>query len=224
LHKSVLKPIPFTVDVGYLGGKLVWRLKTFDGKMEAYRGSDESGFLRCKDADLGGYFDAPVPQHVTIEAKTSRKKDKDLVRLEKGAFRLGLNWFEIQPTEWERSAEEMKTNTVTAISHAGSATLKYELLLPQQPWAVSQRLTAQPDLSPDELLARIYFGKKYAELTTNQQTVVGSKKAGFTGFDLPETSMAGGKTKAQPGTARTNSNAPGRQAKASPEAEVDAKK
>jgi len=181
LHKSILKPIEFTIDAMYSGGAIVWRLKSFDGKMEAYRGSDHSGFLRCKNVDLAGYFAAAVPQHLTAEAKLSRKNEKEVVKVEKGAFQLGMNWFEIQPKEWEQADGGTRTNTVEAISHAGKTLLKYQLVQ-EPPWKIEQKLVAQPEMKPEEILATIYFGKKFAEITVEQQNTLTSRKSSFAGW------------------------------------------
>jgi len=181
LHKSILKPIVFTIDAVYSGGALVWRLKAFDGKMEAYRGSDHSGFMRCKNVDLAGYFDAAVPQHLTAEANISRKNEKEVVKVGKGAFQLGNNWFEIQPAEWEQADNETRTNTIDAISHAGKTLLKYQLVQ-EPPWKIEQRLTAQPEMKPEEILASIYFGKKSGELSADQQKTLGNRKGSFGGW------------------------------------------
>src|SRR6266702_2471067 len=62
LHKSVRQPIAFTIDAAPTGSNLVWRLTSLEGKMEVYQGADEKGFVRCNDADLSAYFDAPVPE------------------------------------------------------------------------------------------------------------------------------------------------------------------
>jgi hypothetical protein len=188
LHKSILKPIAFSIDVAHSGSALVWRLSAFEGKLEAYRGADRAGFLRCKNVDVASYFDAAVPQHLTAAAKVSRRNDKDVVKVDKGAFQFGMNWFEIQPTEWEQGDGEIRTNTVEAISHAGKALLKYQLVQ-EPPFKVQQKLVASPDMKPDEILAAIYFGRKFAELSAGQQETLTKKRNSFAGWTNTEPSQ-----------------------------------
>jgi hypothetical protein len=99
-----------------------------------------------------------------------------------------MNWFEIQPTEWEQGDGEIRTNTVEAISHAGKALLKYQLVQ-EPPFKVQQKLVASPDMKPDEILAAIYFGRKFAELSAGQQETLTKKRSSFAGWTNTEPSQ-----------------------------------
>ena len=181
LHKSVRRPIAFTVDAVHTGTNLVWRLSSLGGKMEAYQTGDENGFLRCRDADLKAYFDAPVPEHLTADLAMTRKGTKQTVKLGKGSFNLGQSRFEIQPQEWEKK-ETLSTNHLTAIGKAGSSVVTYHLFVPNQPWNVEQRLTSEPTMKPQELLARVYYAKGFDQLSGPEQSLVETNKAAFSGW------------------------------------------
>jgi hypothetical protein len=181
LHKSVRQPIAFTVDAVHTGTNLVWRLSSFGGKMEAYQAGDENGFLHCRDTDFKAYFDAPVPEHLTADLAMTRKGTKQIVKLGKGSFNLGQSRFEIQPQEWEKK-EIPSTNHLTAISKAGGAVVTYHLFVPNQPWNIEQRLTSQPAMKPQELLANVYYTKAFDQLSGPEQKLIETNKAAFSGW------------------------------------------
>ena len=181
LHKSVRQPIVFTIDAVPTGSNLVWRMTSFDSRMEVYHAADESGFFRCKDADLKAYFDAPVPEHLTTEAITSTKGAKQTVKLGKGSFKLGASQFEIQPHEWQKTSGS-STNRLTAVNRTGTSVITYQVLIPDEPWKVEQRLSSEPPSKPEELLARVYYAKPFAQLTDAEQKSVAAKKSGFSGW------------------------------------------
>jgi hypothetical protein len=181
LHKSVRQPIAFTIDAVPTRSNLVWRLSSFEGRMEVYRAADDTGFVHCKDVDLKSYFDVAVPEHLTAEATMNRKGQKEIVKLQKGSFKLGSSQFDIQPQEWAKTSVS-STNHLTAISRTANAVITYHLLVPDEPWNIEQRLTSAPPLKPQELLARVYYAKPFAELSAAEQKVVEAKKAGFAGW------------------------------------------
>jgi hypothetical protein len=189
LHKSVRQPIAFTVDAMHTGTNLVWRLSSFDGKLEAYQAGDEKGFLHCRDADLKAYFDAPVPEHLTADLAMTHKGTKQIVKLGKGSFNLGQSRFEIQSQEWEKK-EMPSTNHLTAISKTDGAVVMYHLFVPNQPWAIEQRLTSEPAMKPKELLSKVYYAKGFDQLSGIEQKLIETNKASFSGWPKDSTKPA----------------------------------
>ena len=200
LHPAVRQPIAFTVDVGHTGKSLFWRMKAFEGKLQASQLEDQTGFVRCEDLDLAAYLNAPVPQHLSMEAFFPEKhhgeqallnsgnaaSSKDLVKLSKGSFKLGLMTFEIEPLELERSDETMKTNGLVAIGRSGTNVITYHLIVPDRPWKVEQRLTAEPPMTAEDTLASVFYEKPFAELTDVDQAAVKKMKTGFGGWPVAE--------------------------------------
>ena len=189
LHPAVRQPIAFTIDVGHNGRSLFWRIKALDGKFEACRLEDRSGFVRCEDLDLAAYMDAPVPQHLSMEAllTSDGTAHKDGLRLSKGSFQLGVKKFEIQPLELESSERETETNDLVAVSRSGDSVFTYHLIVPDQPWKIEQRLTATPPVTPEETLARVFYDKRFEELSEDKQEAVKKMKASFGGWTRDET-------------------------------------
>jgi len=199
-HPAVRQPIAFTVDVGHTGKSLFWRMKAFEGKLQASQLEDQTGFVRCEDLDLAAYLNAPVPQHLSMDAFFPEKhhgeqallntgnaaSSKDLVKLSKGSFKLGLMTFEIEPLELDRSDETMKTNGLVAIGRSGTNVITYHLIVPDRPWKVEQRLTAEPPMTTEDTLARVFYEKPFAELTDVDQAAVKKMKTGFGGWPVAE--------------------------------------
>jgi hypothetical protein len=181
LHKSVRQQIAFTFDAVHTGTNFVWRLSSFNGKMEAYQAGDENGFLRCRDVDLKSYFDGPVPERLTAELAMTRKGTKQMLKLGKGSFNLGQSRFEIQPQEWEKK-ETPWTNHLTAVNKSTNGVVTYHVFIPDRLWNIEQRLSSQPAMKPQELLAKVYYAKAFGQLTDAQQKLVETNKAAFSGW------------------------------------------
>src|SRR5262249_27559599 len=99
----------------------------------------------------------------------------------KGSFNLGQSRFEIQPQEWEKK-ETLSTNHLTAISKAGSSVVTYHLFVPNQPWNIEQKLTSDPAMKAQELLARVYCAKGFDQLSAPEQKSIETNKAAFSGW------------------------------------------
>jgi hypothetical protein len=182
LHKSVRQPISFRIDAGHTGSSLVWRLSSFEGRLEAYRGADDRGFVSCRDADLTAYFDAPVPEHLIAEATMKREGTRTAVKLGKGSFMLGVSRFDIPPQQWEKTEGVVATNHLIAVNRSGDSVISYNLLMPDEPWKAEQRLTSEPFMTSEDLLARVFYGKNFGDLGLEEQKALETKKAGFAGW------------------------------------------
>jgi hypothetical protein len=189
LHPSVRQPINFTIDVGHTGKAFFWRIKGFEGKFLASQMDDQSGFVKCDDLDLAAYVNAPLPQHLSLEASlgaNSQAVSKDSIKVSKGSFTLGKLPFNIAPLELERANDAARTNSLTATSHSGTNEITYQLIVPAQPWKIEQRLTATPPMTPEDILARVFYDKQFTELTEDDQQAVKKMKGSFGGWPPEE--------------------------------------
>jgi len=191
LHAAIRQPIAFTVDVRHDGTSLAWRLKAFDGKLEADRFEDGSESLKCQDLDLAAYIDAPLPQHLSLEATLSGSTDlKDGVR--KGSFTLGRKTFTIEPLELEASGNtsktnQAKTNQLAAVCRSGNSEFTYRVIIPDQVWKAEQRLAATPAMTPEETLAQVFYEKSFVQLSEQEQQAVKKMMGCFGGWIPAET-------------------------------------
>jgi hypothetical protein len=184
MHKSIRRPISFTVDVASDHGKLSYRVMAFDGGLDLYRAPGQDGFLRCKQLDLTSYIDAAVPRQLTCSAVWPAEDDSNKSRLKLGAgsFKLGVKTFDIQPVEIERTDDtegSSQTNRLTALSRSGNEEFTYELLVGDRFWNLQQRLSVRPLQSPQETLAKVFVGKPYAQLDAAQREEIDRKLPAF---------------------------------------------
>jgi hypothetical protein len=190
LHKSISRPIAFTVDAGTAQGKLVVRATAFEGGLEIYRAPGQDGFVRCKDLDLDSYFDAPVPRALTVSAVMvpGNRSRQPRLKLGGGSFNLGVRTFEIQPAELERTegADDVsQTNNLIAVSHSDAEEFTYQLIVSEEWWKVRQSLTARRAMTPQETLAKVFTGKSYEELDPAQREEIDRKLPAFSGGETP---------------------------------------
>jgi hypothetical protein len=180
LHKSIRQPIDFTLDAGTAKGKLIWRLTAFDGHLDAYQGADRSGYIRCQDLDLTAYFDASVPQALTMQGLINDKGENgDWLKLNSGSFRLGLADFEVRPHEPDPGQMETKIAALRALSRIGGEEFTYQLTIPDQVWKARQSLEAKPPMSAQDTIARVFFGKRYKDLSSEEKQDVDKKVPAF---------------------------------------------
>jgi hypothetical protein len=180
LHKTIRHPIDFTLDAGTVKGKLIWRLTAFNGHLDAYQGADRTGYIRCQDLDLTAYFGASAPQALTVQGLINDKGENgDWLKLNSGSFRLGLADFEVRPHEPEPGQAETQIGALRAFSRMGDEEFTYQLTIPDEIWKLRQTLEAKPSMSPPDTISRVFFGKRYADLTTDQQADVNKKLPGF---------------------------------------------
>jgi hypothetical protein len=169
LHPLIRRPISFMADIGYAGSNLACRVSAFDGKLDFEIKPDQTSLLRCKGLDLGDYFDAPLPQDLTTELAL----EKGAVKLRGGTFKLGVRTFEIQ------LQDASETNLVVAVSRVNGEEIRCELVALGEPSRLQPRLTAKPPLSMQDTLAKVFYGKRYAELAAVEQADVTRKQAAF---------------------------------------------
>jgi len=177
LHPVIRRPVDLLVDLGGEGSNVFWRAKAFADRLEFETKPDHTVSLHCKGLDMADYFDAPLPQKLTVEmdAAASEKQKTYPARIRGGSFVLGLCTFKIP-------AQEVSTNSsVFAIGHMAERTIRYQIDQSDDAPYMRQRLSTQPALSALDTLALVFYGKLCTDLSDAEQLAVSQKLPVFTG-------------------------------------------
>ena len=183
LHPLVRQPIHFTVDVNGDQAKPACRLSAFDGKLVFEIHPDHTGTLHCSGLNLGDFFDAPLPQDLTLDlaSATEAGGKGGPVKIGAGSFKLGVRVFQITPGTFGKGEAADPNHLVLAVSHSDDDEISYELLPQQTPGSFNGRLVSKPPLSPQDTVARVFYGKLYSELEAADQKSVDRKTPFFSG-------------------------------------------
>lgn len=179
LHPMIRRPIDFTADFGYAQSNVTCRVRAFDGKFDFEAKPDHTASLNCTGLNLADYFDAPLPQDVTLAvAVVADSQTKTYpIKLLGGSFKLGVSTFEIP------AQDSTDIHPVLAVSRADGEDFSYELVPSEKSPPFQLRLTAKPPLNSQDTLAKVFYGKLYAELTSDEQADIAHKLPSF----APET-------------------------------------
>lgn len=183
LHPMIRQPIHFTIDVSGDQSNPACRLSAFDGKLTFEIHPDHTGALRCSHLDLADFFDAPLPQDLTLDLSSAAGAGKKGAPLKIGAgsFKLGVRAFQIKPGTFGAGEAADSNHLVLAVSRSQDDEISYELLPQDTPGSVNARLVAKPPLSPQDTVARVFFGNLYSELQPADQKSVDQKLPLFSG-------------------------------------------
>ncbi len=175
LHPAIRRPIDLMAEVGCMGSHIACRVRAFGGQLAYEMQPDHTGLLNCTELDLADYFDAPLPQKLTVKVAVAAASGQKTcpIKLQGGSFVLGVSTFVIP--EQGLSA----TNVLLAVSRAADAEFRYELIASDEPPHIRQRLSAQPALPPKDTVALVFFGKRSAELSAAEQREVTQKLPTF---------------------------------------------
>jgi hypothetical protein len=175
LHPVIRRPIDFIAELGYAQSNVTCRVRAFYGKLNFELRPDHTASLHCTDLNLADYFDAPLPQNLTVElAVVADNKSKTYsMKLLGGSFKLGVSTFEIQ------AQDTSDTKPVLAVSRADGEEFSYELVASEKPCRFQQQITAKPPVSPQDTLAKVFYGKSFSELTAADQADITRKLPAF---------------------------------------------
>ncbi len=183
LGKAIKEPISFVADVGINQDKLFFRYSAFEDKVEVIQNADGSGSYRTDDFSPDRYFSAPpydLPTHVTVEAKFPEKSKQaaDKIQPPKGHFTLGVCDFVIDEaetpvfTQGDKQIYEIKARHKTE-----SGAIVLTLRMTADKMEAQPLFTSDPVMEPTQLLAQVFYGKNYAELSPEEKTGVDSRIA-----------------------------------------------
>ena len=181
MHPLVRKPLRFMADLGMAGERLVFHLKAFDEGLEMVGGPEQTCQINVRGVDLPDYFDAPLPQDLTLEAVLdgSGPERGGSLEVRGGGFQLGMRRFEIQPAKVDVPEGEQTVVFLTAGSRDGEPGLRYEIVQSGENGTPAQRLSCVPPLGPEDTLATVFHGKRFADLAPADQTEVTSRLSWF---------------------------------------------
>ena len=194
LHPALKQALPFVVDVSFLPqGKVgAYHVVFADGKLEGETTSDGGGSLHVRHLDLPAFLDgrklfgdqaADLPSDLVLSAvATSGFTDgQGSVNITGGSFRLGMATFQIEPLQFETSDQSGVTLQAVASTDAGKIT--WSLPLSNLAKDYHPRLSAT-GIPPEEVLASVFVGKPYAELTPEEKKAVDARRPIY--FPPPE--------------------------------------
>jgi hypothetical protein len=194
LHPAIKQPIPFMVDVGYEGpGKVRGcHFNIAEGKAEWNSTADGGGSLHIRQLDLAAFLDgqkifgeqaADFPSDITLSAvATSGFSDgHGTVKITGGNFRLGAATFQIEPVEFT-TAEQSRVK-LQAADTTDAGKIIWSVPLANLGKEYHPHL-ASPGMKPEDIIARVFAGKAYEELTPEEKKAVDDRKQTY--FPTPE--------------------------------------
>jgi autotransporter translocation and assembly factor TamB len=171
LHPSILKEFSFDAEIGPLGSNTPCRVTAFDKAFTATVNPDGTGTLKIQALNVASYFKDLWLQDVNLDIETQKTGTEFPLNIKSGAFNLGKTRFTVQPAMLENSVERTKTfRLLEANAEVEGKKIHYTLSIKDGSEKVAHQLTSQPDMSPDELVALILFGKPAADLTAAEKT------------------------------------------------------
>ncbi|HEY3898439.1 MAG TPA: hypothetical protein VGM54_07490 [Chthoniobacter sp.] len=194
LHPAVKQAIPFIADVGYPAQGQIrgCHVEIADGKLEWETTEDGGGSLHVRKLDLPSYIDArklfgekaaDLPSDLVLSAvATSGFTDgHGTINITGGNFRLGAATFQIEPEEF--GAPEQSSATLRAVFTSDAGKIEWSLPLANLGHEFQPRFSS-PSLSPEEILAHVFFAKAAQDLSPEEKKEVDSKRSIY--FPLPE--------------------------------------
>lgn len=193
MHPAVLKSISFMVEYAFLPEqKEPWyQLRTADDKVQVEATAGGGHALHVSHLDLGAFLDAAklygkdaadFPSDLVLEATQS--SEDHVTQIVSGSFRLGATTFQIQPGKLPTGEEEGEPELV-ATARTGAGEIRWTLPLADWPGQYRPVVTSSPEIPLREILAQIFTGKKYADLTVEEKQSVDARLPAYTP-KLPE--------------------------------------
>lgn len=173
----ILKPFEVTAKCGPVGEKMISEVSAFDGLVTNSSQADKTERFVCNGVSLADYLDMPLPQGLTLEAEVRFAEDEmaNHVTLKGEPFRLGLRTFEIQAVDADLPPVDQWAEPMflEAICREGERVVRYRLDVQDLDGGEAVPiLVSEPAMSPEDLMAWIYFDKANAELTPEEQAKV----------------------------------------------------
>jgi len=176
LHSAIRQPLSFALNFTIVPEVKVpaFHFSAADSKLEIATTADGGQALHIRGLDLPSWIDATkiygaqaadLPTELVIEA-VAAPEDGPL-KIVGGMFRLGTALFEIEPAEFTK--DQQATAKLQAVWRSPGGEIRWSLPLETAFTEFRPRLTSTADLPPTEILARVFAGKPYAELSTEER-------------------------------------------------------
>ncbi|MEP6667926.1 MAG: hypothetical protein ABJF10_02170 [Chthoniobacter sp.] len=182
LHPAIKQPIAFTVDFSMLphGQSNPFHLLAADGRLEVTGTADGGGAIHTRDLDLPSFLDAPrlfgnqaadLPSELVLTATAGPGFDEGqgAMKIVGGSFRVGVLTFQIEQVDFTKMVQY--DTTVKAVSKTDAGDILWTLPLANFGQEYHPRLAAT-GLAPTEILARVFAGKPYQELSAEEKQAV----------------------------------------------------
>jgi len=194
LHPAIKQPIPFVADASYRAQGQVRASHgvVAEGKLEWNTTDDGGGSLHVRQLDLPSFIDArklfgeqaaDLPGDLVMSAvATSGFTDgHGTMNITGGSFRLGVATFQIEPVEF--AAAEQSGTTLQAVCSTDAGKIVWALPLASLGKEFHPRLRST-GMPPEEILARVFAGKPYADLNDQEKKKIDARRAVY--FPTPE--------------------------------------
>jgi hypothetical protein len=172
LSRYVLKPFEVTAKCGQAGENPICDIDAFNHQLTSSENGEKKNRIHCQGLNLADYIDLPLPQNLTLDAEGDNKDpDAKTLSVRGGSFQLGLRSFEIAPqtlASVNASEEMLELPMLTAVCRDGGLEVRYRLA----DWyegSSKPRLTSEPAMSPEDLMAWVYFNQKFSVLGAEDQ-------------------------------------------------------
>lgn len=185
MHKAIRWPIDFVCRfVSGDAGKLGYHLAALQGTLRIDIDPDGAAKLHAADLDLDAALElAPygLPKDVNLKAELKPITDSDgtaeksRLEIRGGDFTLGVAKFQIEPMTLEAAKDERPEIAIRSVCRKGDEVIVLDTTLITASGRIVQRLSAEPALPPRDVVAKVFFGKPYGELSAEGQAAIDVK-------------------------------------------------
>jgi len=177
LHPSVLKAIPFEVECGPVGKNMPCHLRAFDQAVTGELRDDGTGIVKVQGLDLSAYFKDLLQKEIQLEIALNNQDKESSFQIKSGSFILGKKHFAVLPTLLKGSEKDRSGQPVLVARAEGEGvTITYTLRDKASTGGVAEELSSEPVMSPDALMATLFFGKPFVELSAAEKEIVAERQ------------------------------------------------
>lgn len=179
LHPSIKKNLDLTYDFTFVPGTKspAFHASALGGKVDAGTVADGGSALHIKHLDLASLLDAQklygkqaaeFPSDFSIEAQQAAEDGP--TKVTGGSFVLGKATFAIDPVEIEKDNDGKAT--LRATTRVEGNEIHWSLPLDEIPFYFRPTFTANPEMSPKQILAHVFAGKPVDDLSDDEKAAI----------------------------------------------------
>jgi hypothetical protein len=181
LHASVQKAIPFEIECGKLGKNMPCRLSAFNQAVTGESRADGTGAVKVHGLDLSAYFKDLLQSEIQLDIAFDNQDKESSFEIKSGSFMLGKQRFVVVPALLKGSEKERSDKPVLVAKAQGEGVaIMYMLRKKESAGGFMEELSSEPAMSPDALMATVFFGKPFAELSAAEKEIVVERQKRFT--------------------------------------------
>lgn len=173
LNQRIRKPITIDALLGEKNDKAIYDIKAFDKTVSFTTYPDGNQQIRAEGVNLSDFIDAPLPNNVHLDATTTKTETANpTFMVRSGSFILGTKSFKIQPTTITVDESKPEGIPFFALHRAGDTEIRYEIPITEtetQEQNLTPILTSNRAMSPEDLMALLYYDLKFSTLAPNNQ-------------------------------------------------------